>query len=805
MFACAFPVSAQEESKSKLTISDEVPEGFASLMEAQTLVINVRYNDSLVGNALVTADTETLTFEEPDKLVDSLTGISNPERLKSLLTKTFPINAHLVCFAKNQPKGCGKITPEPVAIIYNSNLLTIDLFLDGSLQTVQSRDAARFLPPPEDRNTAILSLDLLTSDTSDGEHSLDLASRSLNSYGAGNVLTELDFNTRTGQSRLRTARLQHLYNEQALSVGTFSFETGATIGNLDIIGASFESSLSTRVDLEDAFSSELAVSLPRRSQVLLIVNNRAFLSESYPAGNQALNTRPLPNGTYEVTIRIADPVTGFREETRLFTKNTSMPPRGETVFGLTFGTHADFEDNDTIPQFSEVSLGGMHVAKRLSDQSAWRLGVIGLNSVALTEAQYLLLSPRLSFQFSLAAGSDNINAGTIRLGYVSPLLSLNLNANWFDSDDIIQRDPSLDGVLPETFTQYTGSWTRTFGKTSINARFSKRIVGATPAERKSVEDFTVDIKHLLYSLGKFRVNLDLQYEKENTGEIFSIGISASSSENIRASSDFGILSRKTVADENPDFLTYITHNVRSHEDNPLIWDADIRGEMEEKTEALGINAEIEHRNYLAALNVDWNSIEADQSVRSSAFRISTHLGVDSRGFAMGGTDVGQSGVIIHLKGPPSEEVFDIYINRVKAAFTKTGNIRFVGLPPLREYHIKIVPRQSITTSLSEDEFRFSAFPGAVYRITTDIIFKVLLIASIEDENGEPVTNGFIPRDVEPALVDPDGFVQIEASPGERLTVVRTGMPDCLFIVPQANAEEEEMLVPNDPLTCRTVK
>jgi len=327
-------VQAQEQAKEeepRFQISDAIPEGFESLMDAQTLVVTVRYNEENVGSALVTADAETLTFEEPDALVELLDGIRTPERLKLLLTETYPTNGHLVCYSRDEPKGCGQVEADPVAIIYNSDILILDLYLESSLQTVQAYGTARFLPPPDEKITSVLSLDLLSSDTSDGEYSVDLATYSISSYGSGNIVTALDYNTRTRNTRLRTARLQHLYKKNVLSVGNFPFDTGATLGNLDIIGASFESSLSTRVDLDDAFSSVLTVYLPRRSQVLMVVDGRSYISESYAAGNQSLNTRSLPRGTYEVEIRIIDPVTGIRTEKRLFTKSTSMPPRGEML------------------------------------------------------------------------------------------------------------------------------------------------------------------------------------------------------------------------------------------------------------------------------------------------------------------------------------------------------------------------------------------------------------------------------------------------------------------------------------------
>jgi len=157
-----------------------------------------------------------------------LEGIKTPDRLKLLLRESYPTNGNLVCYSKDEPKGCGQVEADPVAIIYNSDLLMLDLYLESSLQIVQATDGAKFLSPPEEKVTSILSLDFLLSDTSDGEHTMDIATNSISSYGSGNIVTELDYNTRSRQTRLRTARLQHLYKKNALSAGTFSYDSGAT-------------------------------------------------------------------------------------------------------------------------------------------------------------------------------------------------------------------------------------------------------------------------------------------------------------------------------------------------------------------------------------------------------------------------------------------------------------------------------------------------------------------------------------------------------------------------------------------------
>lgn len=791
-------VSTHGQSTGGITLSDAVPEGFEALMGAQTLLVEVRFNERKVGTTMVSADADTLTFDEPEAVVALLPGINDPDTLSELLRNTYPTNGHLVCYSIDEPAGCGQVEADPVAVIYNTDILLLDLYIEQSLQDVQSADSARYLPPPEGPTSSIFSLDAIASNTSDGLNSIDLAARTLSSYGSGNLFIETDYNSRTEHTRLRTARLTHLFRDHSLNVGSYTFESGSTLNNLDILGASFESSLSTRIDLDEAFSSELAIYLPRRAQVQMVVDERIYVSESYAAGNQAINTRSLPSGTYEVEIRIFDPVSGVRTETRLFTKSTSIPPRGETVYGLTFGIPLKVEDLDVIPKLTDISLGGFNIARRITDHTAWSLSVIGANTIALAEAQYLFLGPRLSLQFSLSAGSQQLKAGAIRVGYVNPNMSFSLGSTWFNANEALLTDETLESIIPNEFSQYSASWTRTVNKYSLNARYTQRTVGGTTAAEKSTEEVNIVIRHLVYRAGSLRANMRGSFQRDNEGSSFGLGVTFSVDE-ANTRTDLGLDVTRSAQDEYNSIVN-LSHNLQANINSPLQWETTIRADIEEQTEALGVSGKVGHQRFGLTFNSDWNSIDADESVRNSAVRFSTQLGIDNRGFAMGGTDVGQSGAILQVTGVQQDVKFDYYINGVRAGVGHVGQTRFIGLQPLREYTVKLVPRSALISALTEDTFRFTVYPGAVYRINTEVRIRVLLIATIVDKDGDVVRNGFVNRIPNPVLVDSEGFISAEVSPGELLNVVRKGLPDCTLTVPMTRATDN-MLILDAPLKC----
>jgi hypothetical protein len=388
------------------------------------------------------------------------------------------------------------------------------------------------------------------------------------------------------------------------------------------------------------------------------------------------------------------------------------------------------------------------------------------------------------------------------VGYVNPKTSFSLSSTWFRANETLLTDDTLESIIPDESTQHSASWSRTLRKTSLRARYTQRTVGGTAATETSTEEVNVALRKIVYRGGSLRANMQASFQKDNEGVSYRLAITLSIDKS-HTKTDLGLDVTRSAQDDYNGVVS-LSHNVQSDLNNPIHWGSTIRADIEETTEALGISGDVEHQRFALKFNSDWSSIDADKSARNSAVRFSTQIGVDNRGFAMGGTDVGQSGAILQIEGDQKDVEVDFYINGLRAGVAHVGQTRFIGLQPLREYTVKLVPRSALTSALTEDTFSFTVYPGTVYRIKAKIRVRVLLIATIVDEDGEIVRNGFVNRISNPVLVDSDGFISAEVSPGELLNVVRKGLPDCTLTVPQATATEI-ILILDAPLECARVK
>ena len=788
-----------EPSTSSLTVTDSIPAGFESLMEDQSLFVEVTFNGDRVGTFNVSANAEFLTFDDPSLLLESLASVKKQPQLREALAAPLPTNAHLICYARNEPAGCGQVDPSPVAIIFDDSLLTLELFIAADLQLVQNQAIERYLPAAQIRGSSILAFDLLASDSLN-QSSLDLTTRASTSYGPGQVFAEAEYNSRTEAVRVRSLQLTHLFRDQELTLGAFNYGATSVLNNKEILGASFKSSLSTRVDLDDAFSSQLVIYLPRRSLVQVIVDERVYLAERYDAGNQTLDTTSLPTGTNDVELRINDPVSGVRSEFRSFTKSTQIPPRNETLFDVTLGTPLTFGDS-IVPEREDVLIGGIDLSRRITDQSSWRLGLVGVGRIAMAELQYLLLKQRLSVQLGVGAGNFGINSSAARFSYRVRRSSASFDVRWFHALPSLYRDEVLEDFLPNNSTQIGISLNHSFGKTSISTRFNERKNTDVDGLTSTSSEKNVSVRHRLKQRGALRASLQASYSDSNVnGYRVSFGITGTF---YHPSSSTTRLVLGNTQEELFDSGTDLTvsHQIRSAIEAPTQWDLQLRAEMDEVGESFDVTTGIENDIVSASLNGEWNLPETGTLQRSGTARLSTRIAVDRNGLAIGGSSSARSGIIMDVTGEPAGAKYDIVINGVKRGTGKVNKERFIGLEPLREYSVELLPQASLASAMDNTSFEFTLYPGSVQRLQSSAQRRVLLIATIVDELGNIVSDGFISGDDDnPLRISPEGTLQLEATPGARLTIKRDTGPECSVLVPDAT-ETNLISVPPEPLVC----
>lgn len=793
-------------------ISDEAPAGFEGLLGPTVQFVDVRFNEAIVGTTTITVTAETFVFDDPEGILPMLKGVYDPESLLPFIAVELPTNAHRVCFTDNDPPGCGVVVADPFAAIFDENSLVLDIFIAPNLQAPIDNSIARYLESPERRGTSIVSLGVVGSQLQGGELSADGFARGLIGYGRGFVNTEVDFDSRSQQARLRELRLNHFFRDYELSVGSFPYSPAAGLGDVGLLGARYQTSFKTRVDIEQAFSSQLVVFLPRRAVVQLAVDGRVYSGDSYSAGNQTLDTRALPEGTYEVEIRIIESGGTTRTETRIFTKSTSIPPAGTWVLSMTAGLPLFFDEagendeqddvaaaslptgtNGFLPAIGDTAVIGLSASRRLTDQSAWRIGLVSFGSDAALQGSLFYLGQRVTAQVATSFGTS---------GLVSALSRLNVSlgrtvtsASILTSRHNEGSDAANSGIPLDDFDEASLSFGRSIGNTQLGLRGSLRrsfIDGQETERRQAV----LTARRPLFNRPELRgfLSAELQHDGEQTRA--GLGINLSFSRDPLSSSAFA-----GVEQTNGRTSSVLGANAAYQGTTARGLDWETGGYVTQRDEGgeFGVSAGLDHPWFSANLAADWTGTGSSRT-RNTVASLLAHVGIDSGGVALGGQEFAESGLIIDIDGDPDGDTFDIVVNNRNVARGSIGTPQFLALSPFEAYRVKLVPTSLLSNGIGESVYEFTLFPGGIQRINLTARREILLVASLVDDTGQLITDALVEIEGNPALVDSSGVFQAEVAPGERLTVALGGDQRCEFTVPDAS-QDDELLIPDDPLRC----
>lgn len=797
------PENNATQKISRLKVSNDVPERFAALAGPQFMFVDIFFNDEQIGSAGITVSDDTILFEEPEQLVFLLAESVPDEQLINWLSEPLPTNGHLACYADNDPIGCGQVNADPLAVIYNAVLLRLDVFVNPSRQQVEFGQRPRYLDTPVDQTSAIFSLHGVASDLSPGPSRLDLSGNAIVSYGRGNVSADLHYNDDTGRRTVNTLKLTHHLNNYDIRLGTFGFSPGGALNELDLIGAGFSTSFKTRIDLEQAFSSQLTVYLPRRSVVQLLINDRIYSGASYAAGNQALDTTALPDGTYEVEVIINDPVDGQRSERQLFTKSALIPPEGEWNISANAGVLRDSTRQTALPQISDVPTLGFSAARRIGDRSSYRLGILQFDQTSILHNELLYLGEHLSFNMAFSFGDSNLRAASLQSTLRFNDHHLNLSAGHFSSSLVTSDDTVESGFLVPENTRVNFSYHRSLPWVSFGIRFGvRREADPTTAEGQNFRNTRTLSAYAQRPILRSRHSrgfLSLRYQRDDIESLAQLSLNLYFGKGAwRAGTGVTLFNSGTKSSE---WQTKASTGWKSDNFNGSTLAADAYVTKGNSTNTYGFNTELKHPWFRADASSDFTRYENSGQTRNSIASFSAYAGIDRYGASLGGSDFAQSGLIVDVSGEPAGESFDVLVNNARVATAKIGNPQFIGLQPFENYNVKLRPNTVMGNGIDKANHTLTLFPGNVGRISLLARRQVLLIAMVVDESGRAIKNALVKSSSNTLIIDDSGILQAEVHDNELLKVRRKDGAECVITVSIDTTEEVD--VPDMPVVCAT--
>ena len=772
-----------------------IPAGFEELSAPQTSLVDVFFLGQHVDVAMATFAPSSFAFAHPEAVVARLPQIARPGTVTLALSGDLDPNAALVCGTRSRP-GCGILEPDDAGVIFDADRFRVDIFVNPELLDPQLAQPPRFQPAPQSGFSALESISAaVAGSTSDGAD-FTLRSYSLLAYDTGRLTAE------TSVSSADDASLDVLAAELDREGwryigGMYRTALSSLLGERRLLGMGGASTTDTRMDREQIGGSPIAVFLATRAQVEIFREGRLLSSQAYPAGNQVVDTTALPEGAYEVTLRIRQIDGSVREETRFFAKTSAVPPQGVPRYVLEAGLVGNEGDTpaDFVANGPAVHGGTTH---RLTRSFA-----LGSDLILSAQSQILELSAFYLASFStFSVGMLGAADGTVGLSFnANGLLdrfsySVSGRQMWADdhgpsdgAGDVLSPASNgsthLDLSLSYVFAAgprvgFRASWHRRDGADGQYS-FGPTLVAPLPPLFGSRVDLMAEATHASDETRagvRLRVLFDSRRYTMSSEHGYVAGIG-----NGRASQT-GAASRVDAFWKDDDL---IQGDLRAGGGVARQFGNDF---VRAQTDYTGPNGralgQVEHR-----LGSDSNTVYGANAL----------VNVVGNGdhVTWGGQNTFRSGVVIAVAGT-ADASFSILVDGRPRGTIKVGQRIPLLLPEYNVYQIRLQAIDTPSVRFDASPRTVSLFRGTIKTLEWRVDPVFVAFGRLLDAAGRPITDAALEGGLEPAFSDAHGYFQVELAGPTELGAKRYGLEPCTIAVPPS--PEGEDLIDLGELSCR---
>ena len=773
------PLPARADNAPEITVGE--PDGFAELTAEQTLLVDVYFGGVRRGEALVIATPDSVRVKDPAALLDLLPGVTDQARVQAAFAGSdLPANSARACSASSDRDTCGRLSPEIVGVILDRQRLRLDVFLNPRLLVIQDNVEEHYLPAP----TSGLSMTngigaLLSGQSGAGRHYYNLQDQLVLADGTRRLRVDASYAANYGLEAERLA-VEWDRPEVRYSAGALWAPGTDLTGRRKLLGLGLESQVDTRLDKDDILGSPIVVYLDHRARVDVVRDGRVLNSEIYEAGNQQVNSANLPEGSYEIVLRIDEPGRQTREERRFFTKSRRIPSLGRTAFFVFAGASVHGRDQGAImPSSHPYFQGG--VARRLNQNWAIEGKVEASDGAASMELGATLLARFAQLRVAAIADVDGRFGGILQLAS-NGLSRLNFS---FDLRHIESHSASAGAVadvvqfaVPRSFGE--------FGLARLSNGYSQigGLVSYSMANVRFLGVFSYRDDHDLaasYSIGP-----SLQWDVLRKGP-FTVTLRGDMTATEHGTSEFAGISLRlvgghasltalgggrasdTIADDLGDGLvsslagTWTT----SAASGDLALGAGI--EHQPRQDDLVLSSEFRHP--LGSLSGDFvHSDNGLSRVSQYSLGLQTTIIAGAGTVRVAGKTTSDSLIVAHVDGARDGDRFEMLVNEQIAGTIVGDQPLMLPLTTYRAYDVRIRPIGKDLLAYDSSPRHIGLYPGAVSRLEWKVAPVTIKFGRLVASDGTPVAHASITGRGIWSETDEKGFFQIEAPDDAELIV-----------------------------------
>ncbi|MFK7815441.1 MAG: TcfC E-set like domain-containing protein [Gammaproteobacteria bacterium] len=798
LFLCAtlIPIPLLAEDKPSIRVKDTPPAGFEDLVLPQTTEVDVYYGNEKMGSTLATYTPDSIELTYPEEVALLIPYLINTETISQSLSGKLDTNASAVCLSELQ-RECGIIEPNIAGVIFDESRFHLYVFVNKLQLQPQGIVSNKFLPKVTATKFSTVNAFSSSFSGEDGNTSYTTGANHIISHGQSRMRTQWDYSD-ARDFNLENLSLLNDNSGIAKELGYYNSDTqfSSFTNTLDVLGARLYGSTRTRSDLDYSQATEIFLFLNSRSQVEVFREDKLIDGGIYDTGNQQLNTLRLPSGSYPITLRITDSSGSTREEQYFFVKSSILAPMDQPLHYFEVGLLEKDNSDDSLPEISNSELIRVGTAYRLKNNLGASAEVLHSKDNSLLQGGIAYFGPGYILQNSALIGADGEwglqMSGQIRYKDIS----INMDFRQVESnidDDIEDIDVR---ILPSDFTQGNISASVPFSKGNLIARTQYR----DRLNEDSSTSYGLEYRYPLFHRNHYSIDANFSSFFEEDDYNLQAGLRIS---RIEARQNLSLRPRYLFSksdgetDEGPVVFANLSKSYEDTDYGEITVSSFFSEELDRST--AGIRGE----NLSSLGRIDTQIEHVDDSERGSFLRYrgnqNTNILTNNGQLAFGGQRNTDSGVILELQGPTTNEPFEIFVDGQPRGTAKIGKRTVLPLAAFKTYRISIRSISDEILHFDEGPRSVTLYPGNVETLNYQVEPITVLITRIELANGSPAARMKIKNAIGYAVTDQDGWLQAEISGKEALELTKNGNTICHIKLPELEINQGVAFI--DKLVC----
>ncbi|MFK8017031.1 MAG: TcfC E-set like domain-containing protein [Gammaproteobacteria bacterium] len=757
------------------------PPGFEDLAEPQMTLVDLYLGGRFKVATMARYDLTTIELLNPADVVTALSNLVDPQTVRNALSGPLPRNDQYLC-ANPAQTDCATLQPDVAGVTFDDSAFRVDLYLNPAQLAQQRLDTQRYLPAPTAHElSSVHQFNVALAGGGEQDGAFDLGATSLVAKGEHRLRSRYDISaTGFSFSELSWQRDHAGYRYEAglfRSLGRHA----AFIGEQDVVGVRAGTALDLRADLDSAQGTPMFLFLTQRSRVDVFRGDRLLYSRFYEAGNQQLDTSRLPDGAYDLRVRVRGDDGREREERYFFVRTGQLPPLDEHLAYFEAGALTRFADRSaaTLEQGIWLRSG---LAKRFTNETGVDLEVLHAGRTTTLQGGLFRFGSKWQMRTGLLLNLSGDRGLWLQGSWQGERWTAGLDLRHIGVGDGLRqegRDLFTESVTQSTFTLNAPVGT---GRLTLRAQLDERGDG----ERSS--GFGVSLAHPLYHRPGLTLDLAADLASARDDRLVQIGVQARFRRDRRLTTvrpqvqysagteqqqTRALLDARTTSQWQHDTLGQLTHTAFAARDP--------------QRTVLGTSMTTDSTRGRANGSIQYASGDDGAQLSYSA---NARFGVTTQadGVALGGRHSETAALVIDIDELSDEARFSVVIDDQTVALASAGRRTLVALQPYRSYDVRLVAHGDTYANIDQSTQDVTLYPGNVHTLRFAPRTVHVIVGQAVWPDGTPVANARIDNVDGFAGTDDHGWFQVEVESLTPLRLVQEGRKTCEVSLAEAVAD-----------------